>query len=331
MLQKACPVSADFRKDLPACFQIKFILFSNGIKIPSCWPVIFGKADAALDHETDYNSALLVISNGYLPLLVFTGMLPMFFNLEKVAQALDNASSGLAPAHRLARVAEYFSSGVVFTTSFGIEDQMITHLISIEKLPFKIVTLDTGRLFPETYEVWQRTEEKYGLRIHASHPDSDALSALVVDQGINGFYYSPQMRAACCAVRKTAPLKRALKGASAWITGLRRDQSQVRGNLGFILHDKDRELLKINPLYDLSRKDISAFVRTHDIPVNVLHAAGFLSIGCAPCTRAIRPGEDERAGRWWWETDSARECGLHVGTENGNSDTATPQHRTMPT
>ncbi|RCL01467.1 MAG: phosphoadenosine phosphosulfate reductase [Candidatus Tokpelaia sp. JSC085] len=253
----------------------------------------------------------------------------MFVRLEKAALALKNASDKLDPVHRLVRVAEHFPSGVIFTTSFGIEDQMIAHIIATEKLPFKIVTLDTGRFFPETYDLWQYTEEKYGLRIKAYYPNSEALSTLIADQGINGFYYSRQMREACCAIRKVAPLNRVLKDAVAWITGLRRDQSQTRHDLDFVLYDQERELLKINPLYNISRNEIKAYVEKHEIPVNILHKAGFLSIGCAPCTRAVQPGEDERAGRWWWEKDSARECGLHVRTDSISAP-AHKQYRTFP-
>lgn len=243
-------------------------------------------------------------------------MAHMSVNLEQVTQAFNNAFAGFYPVRRLLQVAEYFPSETVFTTSFGIEDQMITHLIATEKLPFRIITLDTGRFFPETYDLWQHTEEKYGLRIKAYYPGEHALEALIADQGINGFYYSPQMRKACCAVRKIEPLNRALKGASAWITGLRRNQSKARENLDFATLDKERALLKINPLYDLTRDEIITFTTTNGVPVNRLHATGFLSIGCAPCTRAVQPGEDERAGRWWWETDSAKECGLHTRTGN---------------
>ncbi|RCL02840.1 MAG: phosphoadenosine phosphosulfate reductase [Candidatus Tokpelaia sp. JSC188] len=239
----------------------------------------------------------------------------MSFNLEQAEQMFSGVFAGLSPAYRLLRVAEYFSSEVVFTTSFGIEDQMITYLIVTEKLPFRIVTLDTGRFFPETYAVWQYTEEKYSLRIRAYYPNEQALEALVADQGINGFYYSPQMRETCCAVRKVEPLSRALKNARAWITGMRRDQSTERRNLNSIILDKKRALLKINPLYDLTRDQVTAFVSAHDIPVNTLHAEGFLSIGCAPCTRSVRHDEDERAGRWWWERDRTKECGLHINPD----------------
>ncbi|RCL03047.1 MAG: phosphoadenosine phosphosulfate reductase [Candidatus Tokpelaia sp. JSC189] len=250
----------------------------------------------------------------------------MSVNLEQAAHAFNNIFAELSPVCRLLKVAEYFSSEVVFTTSFGIEDQMITHLIATEKLPFRIVTLDTGRFFPETYTLWQHTEEKYSLRIKAYYPNEQALETLIADQGINGFYYSPQMRKNCCAVRKVEPLNRALKNAAAWITGLRRGQSEKRKNLDSIILDKKCALLKINPLYDFTRDQIITFTGTHGVPVNILHAAGFLSIGCAPCTRSIRPGEDERAGRWWWETGSAKECGLHIRADK-NSDTAVLQHR----
>jgi phosphoadenosine phosphosulfate reductase len=201
---------------------------------------------------------------------------------------------------------------VVFTTSFGIEDQLIAHHIFTERLPIEVVTLDTGRLFPETHAVWQQTEELYGVRIRAVHPDANALAALVADQGINGFYYSKDARLACCAVRKVEPLRRALAGASAWITGLRADQSERRSETRFAEWDVERQLTKIAPLFDYNRGRIVAECVKLGVPVNELHSKCFLSIGCAPCTRAVRPGETERAGRWWWETDDAKECGLHT-------------------
>jgi phosphoadenosine phosphosulfate reductase len=201
---------------------------------------------------------------------------------------------------------------LVFTTSFGIEDQLIAHHIFTERLPIQVATLDTGRLFPETYAVWQQTEERYGARIRAFYPDAQALAAVVADQGINGFYYSKDARLSCCHVRKVVPLQRALSGASGWVTGLRADQSGHRSQTGFAAWDDEHGLIKIAPLFDYGRARVVAECARLEVPVNELHAKCFLSIGCAPCTRAVRPGESERAGRWWWERDEAKECGLHV-------------------
>lgn len=232
---------------------------------------------------------------------------------------IDNASAAAAIngdaiadlVSRLQLVVKELNGRVVFTTSFGIEDQLIAHHIFTERLPIDVVTLDTGRLFPETHKVWQETEERYGVRIRAVYPDADALAALVADQGSNGFYHSKEARLSCCAVRKVEPLSRALAGASAWVTGLRADQSDGRARLALAEWDSERKLTKIAPLFDWDRAQVVAACVKLGVPVNELHAKCFLSIGCAPCTRAIRPGEPERAGRWWWETDQPKECGLH--------------------
>lgn len=206
---------------------------------------------------------------------------------------------------------------IVFTTSFGLEDQVLTHVIARSGLGDRVsfVTLDTGRLFPEVYDLWARTEERYGILIEAHFPRADDVERLVRDQGINGFRSSPEARKACCAVRKLVPLDQALRGASGWITGLRADQSQARADTSFMQEDTERGLIKISPLYDWSRARALEFARSQDVPLNPLHERGFVSIGCAPCTRAIAPGEPERAGRWWWEQDAAKECGLHVGAD----------------
>lgn len=222
----------------------------------------------------------------------------------------DRGSAGVA--ERLRFAAKQISGRIVFTTSFGIEDQLISHHIFTERMPIEVITLDTGRLFPETHAVWQETEERYGARIRAVHPESSALEALVADQGINGFYYSKDARLACCAVRKTEPLRRALSGASGWVTGLRADQSQGRSATQLTHWDREHGLTKIAPLFDYTRAQVVGECIKLGVPVNELHSKCFLSIGCAPCTRAIRPGESERAGRWWWESDQAKECGLHV-------------------
>jgi phosphoadenosine phosphosulfate reductase len=236
--------------------------------------------------------------------------------LSEVDDATDaaviNRGAADGVAARLRFALETVRGRVVFTTSFGIEDQLIAHHIFSDRLPIDVVTLDTGRLFPETHAVWQETEELYGVRIRAVHPDANALATLVADQGINGFYYSKDARIACCAVRKVEPLGRALVGASGWITGLRADQSRRRSETRLAEWDAERELTKIAPLFDYDRPRVVAECVTLGVPVNELHAKCFLSIGCAPCTRAIRPGEPERAGRWWWENDEAKECGLHT-------------------
>ena len=222
---------------------------------------------------------------------------------------------GASPGERLAALRAAVPGRIVFTTSFGLEDQAIAHLIFTGKLAIEVATLDTGRLFPETYELWAETEARYGARIRSFHPEAGALAALVADAGVNGFYYSKAARTDCCFVRKVEPLNRALAGASAWVTGLRADQSGEREGVALAGWDEERALVKLSPLFDWTRDRVAAFCAAEGVPVNALHAQGFLSIGCQPCTRAVRPGEPERAGRWWWENDEARECGLHVGAD----------------
>lgn len=213
---------------------------------------------------------------------------------------------------RLRAALECVRGRIVFTTSFGIEDQLISHHIFTQRLPVAVATLDTGRLFPETHAVWQQTEEQYGVRIRPFYPDAGALETLVADQGINGFYHSRPARLSCCQVRKVEPLGRALAGAAGWITGLRTGQSGQRADTGFAEWLADRGLIRIAPLFDFDRTRVIAECVKLGVPVNELHSRCFASIGCAPCTRPIRPGEPERAGRWWWESDDKKECGLHV-------------------
>ena len=205
----------------------------------------------------------------------------------------------------------------VFTTSFGLEDQVLTHLLWKGGLTdrLRFATLDTGRLFPETYEVWAQTERRYDVSIEAFVPDALAVEQLVRDHGINGFRSDIAIRKTCCGIRKLEPLARALSGADIWVTGLRADQSGARGGTGLTDFDSERGLTKLNPLHDWNRDEVLAFAEAHDVPISPLHARGFASIGCAPCTRAIAPGEPERAGRWWWEDEAAKECGLHVGAD----------------
>jgi phosphoadenosine phosphosulfate reductase len=236
---------------------------------------------------------------------------------ELVAQQLDAEFAALTAGERLRLLCETVPGRLVFTTSLGLEDQVLTHLIADRGLAIDIVTLETGLLFPESHDLWAETEARYGLRIKAYVPQRTALEALIEAQGVNGFRDSVENRKSCCDIRKVAPLGQALAEASGWITGLRADQSAHRGGTHFVAHDHSRNIIKANPLLDWTREQVAAFAAKHHIPVNPLHARGFLSIGCAPCTRAVRPGEPERAGRWWWEQANnndpdQKECGLHV-------------------
>ncbi len=212
---------------------------------------------------------------------------------------------------RLAAIRAAVAGKIVFTTSFGLEDQAIAHAIFAQSLTIDIVTLDTGRLFPETLEVWAETERRYGARIVSFAPTNDELAALIARQGPDGMRASVAARLDCCAVRKVAPLARALDGAAAWITGIRADQSADRSRFAVVSFDSQRQLIKANPMFDWNRERAVEFVRGHGVPYNKLHDRRYLSIGCAPCTRAVAPGEPERAGRWWWEQSDKKECGLH--------------------
>ena len=211
----------------------------------------------------------------------------------------------------LRRAAAEYAGRVVFTTSFGAEDQVITDFIAREGLDIPIVTLDTGRLFPETYELWAATEARYGVRVRAYTPEREALERLVNEQGIALYRDSIEARHACCQVRKLEPLARALAGVEAWVTGLRREQSVTRTDTTAVERDEARGIWKINPLVDWSEQDVWNYIRAYEVPYNPLHDRGYPSIGCACCTRAVRRTEDIRAGRWWWEQPEHRECGLH--------------------
>jgi phosphoadenosine phosphosulfate reductase len=230
---------------------------------------------------------------------------------DALNRSISNAGIDRDLLKRVATVRGVVPGRIVFTTSFGIDDQAIAHAIFTQSLEIEVVTLDTGRLFPQTYEVWAQTERRYGCRIRAFYPDRASVETLVDRQGIDGFYDSVEARRACCAIRKVEPLRRALACAAAWITGLRSDQSWNRADVSFATGDPDHRLIKVSPLFDWTRERAVAFVRQHDVPCNSLHDQGFASIGCAPCTRAIAPGEPERAGRWWWEREEKKECGLH--------------------
>jgi len=231
---------------------------------------------------------------------------------EVLARRLSATAVSLDLFQRLAAARAAIGGTLVFTTSFGLEDQAIGHAILSQRLDVELVTLDTGRLFPETHDVWAETERRYGRRIRAIVPDRRELETLIDRQGGDGFRASVEARRACCHVRKVEPLNRALAGAQGWITGLRADQSEHRADVAFASVDGARGLIKINPLFDWTRERAADFTREYGVPVNALHERGFLSIGCAPCTRAVAPGEPERAGRWWWESEGKTECGLHA-------------------
>ena len=210
----------------------------------------------------------------------------------------------------LAVVASLFPGKVVFSSSLGQEDQVITDAVCKNNIAVKIFTIDTGRLFNETYELLDKTIARYKKPIQVYFPEAGDVEEFVLNKGINSFYESVENRKACCHIRKVKPLNRALAGAKVWITGLRAEQSANRMEMPVIEWDDTRQLYKFNPLIRWRYDDVMDYIKEFNVPYNSLHDKGFLSIGCAPCTRAIEPGEDARAGRWWWET-SQKECGLH--------------------
>jgi len=198
-----------------------------------------------------------------------------------------------------------------FACSFGAEDMVVLDAIAKNARGIEVFTLDTGRLPEATHALLETVRDKYPIAIRTYFPDAIAVQAWVEQNGPNGFYRSIAQRQHCCHIRKVEPLKRALAGKKSWLTGLRREQSAARQTLELEAWDDANGLLKINPLLDWTAEDVWAYIRTHNVPYNALHDRGYPSIGCAPCTRAVNPGEDSRAGRWWWES-SSKECGLHV-------------------
>ncbi|MGE8430228.1 MAG: phosphoadenylyl-sulfate reductase [Sphingobacterium sp.] len=212
----------------------------------------------------------------------------------------------------LQTIASLFPNEVVFSTSFGIEDQVITEWIGKNNINIEIFTLDTGRLFKETYSLWSRTLERYQLPIKTYTADTTSLEDFISRKGPNSFYESVENRKECCRIRKIEPLQRAIKGKKIWITGIRSDQSNNRHDMDFIEYDETNQIIKIHPLFDWTFEEVKNYCKEQHIPYNVLHDKGFPSIGCQPCTRAIQEGEDFRAGRWWWEDQSKKECGLHA-------------------
>jgi phosphoadenosine phosphosulfate reductase len=227
-----------------------------------------------------------------------------------ITQTLSAKTADFSIEETLAFLANEYKDRVVFSTSFGQEDQVITALISKNDLPITIFTLDTGRLFQETYDVFHKTLKKYKKEIKVYFPEAAAVEKLLEAKGPNSFYDSVENRKECCFIRKVAPLTKALKGNAIWITGLRAEQSENRNDLALFEYDEKFEIIKFNPLLKWTLKEVEDYLEKNNVPQNALHKQGFVSIGCAPCTRAITPDEDIRAGRWWWES-SHKECGLH--------------------
>lgn len=232
---------------------------------------------------------------------------------------LNDQLEGLSLEEGLRLVATRFPGEVVFSSAFGQEDQVITDAIFKNDIDIEVFTLDTGRLFAETHELIDATRSRYKKPIKTYFPDATQVEKLVTEKGMHSFYESVDNRKECCFIRKVAPLKRALKGQKVWVTGLRAGQSQNRQEMNLVEWDEGNQIIKFNPILGWSYDEMIEYLKAHRVPFNKLHNQGFVSIGCAPCTRAIEPGEDARAGRWWWET-SKKECGLHqVKLETNNA------------
>lgn len=235
-------------------------------------------------------------------------------DIEKLNQQWDKVE----PETMLRHFMEIYGDRIALSSSLSAEDQALTDMMLGVNPQARIFSLDTGRLFPETYALLDKTNLHYGIKIEVFCPQTEALQEMVNTQGINLFYESIEKRHLCCQVRKLEPLSRAFRTLDAWVCGLRRGQSVTRNDMRRVEWDERHGLLKINPLIDWSEEQVWAYVREHRVPYNKLHDQGFPSIGCQPCTRAVKPGEDIRSGRWWWEDPQHRECGLHI-KENHNS------------
>ncbi|MFA6924008.1 MAG: phosphoadenylyl-sulfate reductase [Bacteroidales bacterium] len=227
--------------------------------------------------------------------------------INKINENFKNSTPTGVLEHFISR----YKNKICFASSMGAEDQVLTHMINSIDKTVKIFTLDTGRIFPETYDLIDKTNKKYGIKIEIYFPDSQKVEEMVISKGINLFYESLDNRKLCCKTRKTESLKRAFAGNEVWICGLRSEQSVTRINTKMIEWDEQNKMIKLNPLINWTEKQMWDYIKQNDIPYNILHDNGFPSIGCQPCTRAIKQGEDIRAGRWWWEEPEHKECGLH--------------------
>ena len=234
---------------------------------------------------------------------------------KREAEELNARLGGIGNlAERITEVRRSLEGRIAFSTSLGLDDQAILNAIAQSGADIDIFTLDTGRLFPEVLETVELSEIRYGLRIRLVTPEASEVEALVARDGVFGFRNSVENRKGCCEVRKVRPLNRELKGAQGWITGVRREHSEDRVDVELASWDEERGLLKVNPIADWSTQELTAYIAENNVPVNPLHARGFISIGCQPCTRSVQPGEHPRAGRWWWENEEKKECGLHMNT-----------------
>ncbi len=235
----------------------------------------------------------------------------MSISAQEQAAAWSRELDGASVAEILQWTVRRFAHQAVFASSLGLEDQVLTSLIARHARTLPIFTLDTGRLFPETYDLLIRTERRYGLKIKIYFPEASDVERLVNEYGLDCYRQNVDLRRACCQVRKVQPLRRALAGHAAWVCGVRREQAVTRRGLDCVEWDSVNGLFKINPLADWTDDRVWAYIREQEVPYHSLHDQGFPSIGCACCTRAVTPGEDIRAGRWWWESPEHKECGLH--------------------
>lgn len=233
--------------------------------------------------------------------------------MQDTARTYHEQFSSMKPEDILDLLLKTHRDKVVFSTSMGAEDQVLTHMLcALTKEP-SIFTLDTGRLFYETYDLIHKTNERYGISIRVLFPDRERVEEMVRSRGVNLFYHSVENRKLCCHIRKIEPLRRALKRCDIWLTGLRREQSPTRKDLAYAQWDEENAVIKVNPMLDWTEDQVWAYIKAHAVPYNTLHDKGFPSLGCQPCTREVKPGEDVRAGRWWWEQPETKECGLHRG------------------
>lgn len=225
---------------------------------------------------------------------------------------LSSLLNGKSIIESIKELAFTYPGKVVFTTSFGIEDQVITDIIFKNDLPVEVITLDTGRLFPETYQVFSETLLRYKKKINVCFPDAGDIEKLMSQKGPFSFYESKENRLECCHLRKVVPLNKVLKNKSVWITGIRSEQSDNRSSMANLEFDESKNLIKYHPLFDWSIQDVEKYIKEYHVPYNSLHDKGYPSIGCEPCTRPVLEGQNFRSGRWWWEGDSTKECGCHV-------------------
>jgi phosphoadenosine phosphosulfate reductase len=225
---------------------------------------------------------------------------------------LNNKLTGKSITESLSLIASTCAGKTVFTTSFSLEDQIIAHLIFVNSIPVEVMTIDTGRLFPEIYKVYNETLKRYKAKISVLFPDYKDVEVMVSEKGPYSFYYSRENRHECCHYRKVVPLNRAIQGSECWISGIRATQSENRSSMQCLEYDEGRKVYKFYPLFSWSFDEVRSYIKANNIPYNTLYDKGFVSIGCEPCTRAVADGEDFRAGRWWWEKGSEKECGLHL-------------------